>query len=64
MVTTIVPVNTAQPGWVTLTTGIAGGAGAFTVADAAGDMHVISVVLLTVIACDPTATAPKVADAW
>ena len=29
-----------------------------------GDIHVLSVVLLTVILCEPTATPLNVADAW
>ena len=65
VLTTIVAVFTAQVGATVIAAiGAAGGAGAYTVAGVDGDTQVISVVLLTVMLCDPTATVVKVAEAW
>ena len=62
-----VPVGTAQVGCiVVLAVGAAGVAGAASTATAvAGDMQLLSVVLLTVMSCVVLADAPvKVAEAW
>jgi hypothetical protein len=47
-----------------LTVGATGAVAAVTSAGDDGDIHVLSAMLLTLILCDPTATALKVADAW
>ena len=62
--TTTVPLVAVQVGWVTVSVGWAGGTAVLIVVFAAGDTQVLSVVLLDVIACGPTATLVNVADGW
>ena len=62
----IVPVATAQVGWmVVLAVAAAGGVGwAFTVTDVGIEIQVLSAVLLTKIVCEPAAAPAKVMEAW
>ena len=65
LLTRMVAVLTAQVGaTVTEAVGAAGGVAAVTFTAVAGEIQVLSAVLLTVILCDPGATPVKVADAW
>ena len=61
----MVPVTTAQVGWIVVLAVAATGApaDAFTVIAVAVEIQVLSAVLLTKILCDPAATPAKVTDA-
>ena len=63
--TTMVAVFAEQVGvTVTPAVGAAGGVAAVTFTAVAGEIQVLSAVLLTVILCDPGATPVNVDDAW
>ena len=62
----MVPVATAQVGWIVVLAVAATGAPAEAVIITAvtGEIQVLSAVLLTKILCEPAATPAKVTDAW
>jgi hypothetical protein len=63
--TEITPVGTAQVGCVMFIVAADGAVGwALTVTGAGKEMHVLSVVLLTRIACEPAATPENAAVTW
>jgi hypothetical protein len=64
-VTVIVPVATAQVGWVRVAVGAEGGEGwALMVTEVGEEMHVLSAVLLALTLWEPGATPVKVTEAW